>query len=182
MNQAEQQPVSNPPAKTRKIYRAISVDKCHLRFVQLRLRYLACVPGDSMDVYPPALLKFEGHLLNQADCQFISEIKWSLQFPEDQPAPISISGKHHAVFATDVPISKLDARYYAEVNAVILAFPYLRQLVDDLAVKSLGRNIMIPPLDVPKWSVEHPVLIDEEPQAEHQGTAADDHANQADSQ
>jgi len=55
-------------------------------------------------------------------------------------------------FTVTRPIAEDDAKYYAEINAVILVYPYLRQLIDDLSTKSLGRSIMIPPLDVPRFT------------------------------
>lgn len=170
MSSAE--PQSAEAARPKRLHSPTPVTQCKLRFLELRLRFLACLPGQFTEELPPALLECEGKFHSQEALEFTSEIKWSLKFPGEQPVPISISGQHHAKFITTKPISRLDARYYSEINAVILVFPYLRQLIDDLSVKSLGRNILVPPLDVLDWSATHQVFDDEVPENASDGAPA----------
>ena len=120
---------------------------------RVRLLTVLCAPGDGdPDRPPPGSLNVSGTLKSNDENGFLATVSWSLRFPERADSPITISGKHQLDFTVTRPIAEDDAKYYAEINAVILVYPYLRQLIDDLSTKSLGRSIMIPPLDVPRFA------------------------------
>lgn len=135
----------------------VSVSKCGLELVSVRLRLLVVAPGDPHEDIPPtANITRQGLLVPDSHTPegFRAAVSWALEYPEGVTPPITITGKHELVLSLKEAISPQDAEYYAEVNAVIFAFPYVRQLIDDLTAKSLGRNIMIRPLDVPQFVQE----------------------------
>jgi len=95
----------------------------------------------------------EGSLEKAEYRGFAATVRWSTKFPEE--APVKISGVHRLVFAVTRPINSDDAEYYSQINSVILLYPYLRQLVDELSAKSLGRSVMTRPLDVVQHVLVH---------------------------
>lgn len=137
-----------------------SVSDCGLRLTKVRLLSLICTPGDMRGDIPPATLKCQGELREGSldENGFLSVVSWSLEFPKGAASPISISGRHELTFTVKEPIADSVAKYYSEINSVILVYPYIRQIIDELTVKCLGRNVMIRPLDVPKFVKEktHP--------------------------
>ena len=148
-----------------------AVTSCGLELTEVRLFSLICIPGTiSEDIPTTANLKREGDLVpgSLTATGFRASVSWSVEFPTDTTPPIKISGKHTLTFTVKKPISETAAKYYAEINSVILVYPYLRQLIDDLSVKSLGRNIMIRPLDVPKFVQTHSVVKHLPPESEDQ--------------
>ena len=132
--------------------RVMSVHEIGLRLTAIRLRLLMCAPGDvASGRHRVADLVCKGALVADSleDTGFLSEVTWQVSFPKS--TPVRINGRHELRFAVSRAIDEYSARYYAEVNSVVFAYPYVRQLVSDLSVKSLGTNILIRPLDVPAF-------------------------------
>lgn len=164
---------AEPPAEPR---RAASVTECGLELKQVKLLFLFCVPGKESQNVPAATVECTGQLLAESlgTDGFTAEVSWTLAFPDKETAPITISGKHQLVFSIDKPIMTSDATYYSEINAVVLVYPYIRQIIEDLTVKSLGRNVLIPALDVPKWVRQQAARKSLQPSEEApQGTESD---------
>ena len=134
-------------------WQPVSVAVCKLELKNVRLRRLVCMLGDAQETIPPAKVECRGSLVEESllESGFHADVTWTLDFHTDQSSPISIIGTHRLAFSVVRRITKEDAEYYSETNAAILVYPYIRQIVDDLTSKSLGRSIIIPPLDVPKW-------------------------------
>lgn len=123
---------------------------------RVRLRSIVCAAGEVSDEKAIAgELAPEGELIegSYSDVGFRALVSWSVEPPEGTRPPVTISGRHELTFTIKKPISASDAEYYAEINSVILVFPYIRQLVEDMSVRSLGRSVMIPPLDVPQFVI-----------------------------
>lgn len=145
----------NEPKPEEQNFSFATVTESGLRVVEIRLRSLVCVVGETTGALAPTLeVRSRGSLVPESTTPtgFKSMVSWSLEYPDGTPPPISISGKHELTFTVEKQIRDADRDYYAEVNGVILVFPYLRQLIDDLTVKCLGRNILIAPLDVPRFT------------------------------
>ena len=132
-----------------------SVSECGLRLLEVRLRFLICTPGDEGAESTVALAACEGTLKDSSitGSGFQSIVAWSLGFPDGVRPPIAVSGKHELIFGTSKPLSPEAASYFAKVNSVILAFPYVRHLIDFVSVNATGRNLMVLPLDVPSFVV-----------------------------
>jgi preprotein translocase subunit SecB len=81
-------------------------------------------------------------------------VTWTVKFTDVSDPPVSISGQHELAFTGD-EVDAFSARYYAELNSVILVYPYVRQLVDDLTSKALGYSVILRPLDVPARVAEY---------------------------
>ncbi len=131
-----------------------SVSECGLQLVKVRLVSVILGRGDDAGD-PPVIATLncvgvlaEGSLIETG---FRALVTWSVDFPDGVRSPVSMSGKHELEFTVKEALSQASAEYYAEVNSVVLLYPYVRQLVDELTVKSLGRNVMIRPLDVPQF-------------------------------
>ena len=85
-----------------------------------------------------------------AEDGFQATVSWS-----SGPGVLTVTGAHVLTFSVGAPpFAEYDAKYYSEINSVILAYPYIRQIIDDLSVKCLGRNLMISTLDVPRFVQE----------------------------
>jgi hypothetical protein len=81
---------------------------------------------------------------------FRATVSWSLDADG-----ITITGAYVLTFLIGaLPFDEYDAKYYSQTNSVILVYPYIRQIIDDLSVKCLGRNLMVRTLDVPKFVQE----------------------------
>ena len=121
--------------------RPASVSDIGLELTNIRLRFLICIPGNEQQQIPPATVEHTGKLVADSlnPSGFIAEVTWNLAFPDKDNAPISITGKHYLTFSTSKPIDPSDAIYYSEINAVILAYPYLRQIIEELTTKCLGQ-------------------------------------------
>ncbi len=130
-----------------------SVDECGLKLTAVRLVLLICNANEAAG-RPPASAELDrdATLVGKSVTPdgFKALVSWAVKFPEDIQT-LTLSGQHELAFSVDRVISEAHARYYAEVNSVILAYPYIRQLVYDLSAKSLGQNVMIRPLDVPAF-------------------------------
>ena len=134
------------------------VTECGLELERVRLVRLICQPGPEPLLDEPSCLRA---LLNPTaelaqECAFPTaafeaDVSWIVEFDADPP-PIRISGVHRLRFrATKKDLSEPAVDYYAQINSVILAYPYLRQLVDDICMRCLGQGIAINPLDVPSF-------------------------------
>ena len=137
--------------------RPVSVTQCGLALRDVRLAMLLCAPGEGRDTsVPGSVPNPQGRLVagSLESNGFTAEVTWTLQFPKESSPPVNITGKHDLTFSVQQPIGPTDAAYYAEVNAVILAFPYIRQVIQDLTAQAIGRAVIVPPLDVPKWVAE----------------------------
>jgi preprotein translocase subunit SecB len=157
-----------------------SVTQCGLELTEVRLLSLICSRhgGVSGNTPSTANLKCNGIYVPDSltDTDFRALVSWSVDFPEGTKSPIAISGQHALVFTVKDAINEITAEYYAKINSVILIYPYLRQLIDELSVKSLGRNIMIRPLDVPKFVQRlqgHGGARHQLPESDNQRTGAD---------
>ena len=160
-----------PPARVSR--GPVSVGKCGLVLNDVRLQMLMVTRGDpGVDVPSKADVKYEGKLVEESlgPRGFQSVVRWSLVC-DPAPNPVAISGWHELSFSLEKAISEEDARYYAEINAVVLVYPYLRQLIEDLTAKSLGRSIMLKTLDVSSFVSEQQARRREasEPQAQQAG-------------
>ncbi len=167
--------VQTTPAPSRR-HPVIKVSQCGLQLTKVRLVMLMCTPGEStVEVPPMADLNYEGKLVKSSlkETSFQAIVTWSLCFPEGVAAPVAISGRHELTFLLNKQISENDASYYAETNSVILVYPYLRQLIDDLSIKSLGRSIMILPLDVPQFVTDQMMKRQPTKEPQTQGVETD---------
>ena len=130
----------------------MTVSECGLRFEKARLVMLVCAQGESPKGRPRvANLECQGSLVEDSltDTGFRAQVTWHLDFP--RVTPLRMNGRHELTFAVTKAIDEYSAGYYAEVNSVVLIYPYIRQLVDEMTVRSLGHNIMVRPLDVPDF-------------------------------
>lgn len=85
-----------------------------------------------------------------SDEGFRARVSWSVR-----AGRLAITGAHVLTFSVGMPsFAERDARYYSVINSVILAYPYIRQVIDDLSVKCLGGNLIVRTLDVPKFVQE----------------------------
>lgn len=127
------------------------VSDCRLGLTWVRLRFLICTTADGSSEMPhQAGVDIKGELVQSSltPSGFAALITWSVRFLDVSMPPVSISGQHELAFSGE-GINDNTASYYAQVNSVILAYPYVRQVIDDLTMRTLGRGILIPPLDVP---------------------------------
>ena len=141
------------PRPREPLRRIPTVEECGLKLSKLRLVSLICVSGARMEPLPAvASIDCEGKLVEETlgPDGFQAVIEWSVSFAEPK-APISITGKHELTFTVTSKIEQEAADYYSRTNGLILAYPYIRQIIDDLSVKSLGQGILVPLLDVPGW-------------------------------
>ena len=128
-----------------------SVTDLGLSLVKVHLTSILCIVEQAEQLsLPPADLRHEGKLLpnSLSPNGFRTEVSWFLDIPGIEKKPISIAGKHVVQFSTSRLATKRDAEFYSQINAIILLYPYLRQLVDDLSAKSLGQSIIVSTLDV----------------------------------
>ena len=135
----------------------VSVTQCGLRLTSVRLMMVVCAPGDEgADVSAEAELQCEAALvedsLREGGLGFDATVNWSTKF--SGAPPIKISGVHRLSFGVREAVDQDSVEYYSQINSVILLYPYLRQLVDDLSAKSLGCTIMTRPLDVVRFIVD----------------------------
>jgi hypothetical protein len=156
MTESDTLPPSEPvvPPQPRRGPRG--VDELKLELTRVRLKSLICTLMDSdVDAASPAqtiLPTYVGELVegSMAEDGFQARVSWS-----SRSDVLTVTGSHVLTFSVGVPpFDESDARYYSEINSVILAYPYIRQIIDDLSVKCLGRNLMIPTLDVPRFVQE----------------------------
>ena len=146
------QPQANPPATAPYTGSVKSVTECKLQLVRVRLQMLFCATTDaSVETPHRGEIDIRGELVQQSFSAtgFRATVTWQLKLPDLATSPLNITGQHELAFTCD-GIDEPSARYYAEVNSVVLAHPYVRQTIDDVASKTLGRILIIPPLDVPK--------------------------------
>ena len=127
--------------------RLIPVDECELVLAQVRLGCVECAPaGQSTEPQSSVTLECRGELEpKQEDNRFRATVSWAV--PEGS-LPLVIHGKHVMIFEHNAKLNSISAEYYARINSVILAYPYIRQTVDDLVVKT-GQRLVVLPLDVP---------------------------------
>lgn len=148
----EEPPKKEPPRHVQ------SVEECQLQLTRVRLVSLMCMRVANGGPAPKvADVKHTEALIPDTFGAhgFKAAVDWSLEFPEDsQKPPIIISGRYEVEFSVGKEIEKMTAHYYARTNSLVLAYPYIRQLVDELTASSLGQNIMTRPLDVPAWVKE----------------------------
>jgi hypothetical protein len=129
------------------------VDEVGLRVASVRLPFLLCTAESGQgDKQRQAQIEFRddghGRLVSDSlvEDRFEAEVSWSVDGVD-----ITVTGTHRLQFTVDKPIDEDDAHYYAEINAVILVYPYIRQIVDEMAVRAMGKNLLIRPLDVPEF-------------------------------
>ena len=155
-----------------------AVSECGLVLVRVRLSGVVCLPGaPGLEAIPgPARLECTGALVDESrsPAGFSAVVSWSVAFPADLK-PLTISGQHVLTFTLASPVSEETASYYAKVNSIVLAHPYIRQIVDDLSVKTLGQSIVVEILDVPKFICEYHTEQHrlESPPDENKGADAD---------
>jgi len=163
-----------PPQPTSHV---VTVDGCGLQMSRLRLKFLFCSPGQGrLSDVELATVKASGRLVPNShnEVGFLAAVTWSLVFePEGIQPPIAISGEHEVQFGTTIPIDYNSAQYYADINSVILIYPYLRQLISDLAIRSLGQCLIVRPLDVPRFVRERTQARAHASGARNTGTIAD---------
>ena len=140
------QPEQAPP----KPRRASSVGDLGLSVVRVQMTSVLCLleQAEQLSLIPSAVgMHHEGKLVpgSRTPSGFRAEISWAIEIPK---RPLTIAGKHVVVYATARPATTADAEFYSQVNAVVLAHPYIRQLVDDLSAKCLGQSVMVDTLDV----------------------------------
>jgi hypothetical protein len=114
---------------------------------------LVCVPPSGENDMPSAAsIKCEGELVSHTDdySGFKATVSWRVEYKRGFRGP-QIHGRHVLRFSVEKPITETDAQYYSCTNAVVLLYPYVRHLVDDLSLKYAGRSMLVPPLDVPEF-------------------------------
>lgn len=132
-----------------------TVTKFNLRLSRLMLERLS-LDEVNRGAPPPELatLEMRGRLLEQHERGFSCSLEWVLQFPGAGPWPAALCGKHRLEFAHEPGLPEKGAIYYAMVNSIILAYPYVRELVSDITCRVLGQAVIVAPLDVPKFVIE----------------------------
>ena len=130
---------------------------------------LTCAGSRRPSDYTPDPLVPKGALVSGSvhDRGFRAIVSWALRLPEEAGLPLAITGKHELEFSVGRRPNSRTAEYYAEVNAVILAYPYIRELIGNLSSRALGRSIVLPPFDVPgfveEWRARSRAAAQEEP-------------------
>ena len=153
MNEISQEPAEAREEASPSGNKVESVSECALVLTSIQIRTLVC---SCKEPHPERTLtgdvKPEGTLIPDSltATGFRSLVVWRLAFPNEEQ-PLQLAGQYELTFTVSKPVQIATAEFYAEINSVILAYPYIRQLVDDLSVKSLGQNVRVPPLDVPKF-------------------------------
>ena len=153
MTAQDPNPADTPP----KTQGPASVTDCDLRLSAIKLKTLMLVrasgdPLASEGKPPPAYVEPTGRLASKTDSAFTAEVDWSLFVDTGSSSlPLILKGTHEVEFSVGAGVSAATVQYYAEINSVILAFPYIRQVVDDLCLKTFGRGYLIRPLDVPAF-------------------------------
>lgn len=136
----------------------VAVSECGLQLRAIHLVQLILARADISGGFElsEATIGHEAKLKPDSLSQnsFVATVNWSLSWKEN-PAPLVMSGRHELLFSTEKNIRESDASYYSEVNSVILLFPYIRQIVEDVTLRSLGRGVLISPLDVPKHVADY---------------------------
>jgi len=147
---------SEPPTPSQPFRWPKSVSEAKLELVRVRLASLICtVLQANAEVPPPNQIvapTCRGELVDgsMAGEGFRATVSWSLDADG-----ITITGAYVLTFLIGaLPFDEYDAKYYSQTNSVILVYPYIRQIIDDLSVKCLGRNLMVRTLDVPKFVQE----------------------------
>ncbi len=130
-----------------------SVTDLGLSLVKVQMTSLLCLVEQTEQTCLPlgGDLRQEGRLMpgSLSPSGFRSEISWTLEWPGMEKKPLSLAGKHVLIFSTSRPATENDAKFYSQVNSVILIHPYLRQLIEDVSYRCLGQSIMVRTLDVP---------------------------------
>lgn len=85
------------------------------------------------------------------DTSFEVHLRWEVLFEGDEQRPFGLSGCHLLKFRHKEGLPEEGASYYAMVNSFIFAYPYLRQLVNEIASWAIGKALILEPLDVPKY-------------------------------
>jgi hypothetical protein len=156
MTESNMPPPSEPVAPPQLLRRPRGVDELKLELTRVRLKSLLCslMKSDADEPSPVETVvpTCRGELVegSMAEDGFQAMVSWFLG-----PGVLNVTGAHVLTFSVGTPpFDESDAKYYSEINSVILAYPYIRQIIDDLSVKCLGRNLMIGTLDVPRFVQE----------------------------
>lgn len=96
------------------------------------------------------------------DTSFSVRLSWNVLFEDGKDKPFSLSGEHLLKFKHKEGLSAEGALYYATVNTLIFAYPYLRQLVNEIASWTVGKSLILEPLDVPLYVREREKVFREE--------------------
>jgi hypothetical protein len=146
---------AEPPAPIQRPRVTKSVGAANLELRTIRLDSLICtLVSSNAEVYAAEIVKpdCKGELVGDSmdEDGFRARVSWSLG-----SGGLAVTGAHILTFSVGTPpFEESDAKYYSEINSVILAYPYIRQIIEDLSVKCLGRNLMISTLDVPRFVQE----------------------------
>ncbi len=153
MTENDMPPPSEAVIPPQPLRRPRGVDDLKLELTRVRLKSLICslMASDADPSSPTQTIspKYSGELVEGSmdEDGFKATVSWS-----SGPGVLTVTGTHVLTFSVGTPpFDEFDAKYYSEINSVILAYPYIRQIIDDLSVKCLGRNLMIPTLDVPRF-------------------------------
>lgn len=106
-----------------------------------------------VDPMPAAKLECDSVLVpgSRGDTSFEVRLKWQVIFDGDEEKPFDLSGCHLLKFGHKKDLSEEGASYYAIVNSFVFAYPYLRQIVNEIASWTVGKALILEPLDVPAY-------------------------------
>ena len=166
-----------------------SVTKCGLILQTVRLVRLICQPcpkqlsPESPPLSAEVVLTAElfsntPSAFENTPSTFEADVLWNVDFGDDPP--MRIDGVHRLSFSTTTMLEEPAVQYYAQINSAVLAYPYLRQLVDDICMRSLGQCTALKPLDVPKFVLSQRVKwlqqLEEAPETGAAANVTDDPA------
>ena len=122
---------------------------------EIRLRWLGLVSLSAELVQstrgPAGDLHVNAELASRKEMEFTSEVTWGIEARSERAETARVGGVFRLRFAHKPGLPDEGARYYAGLNSVILAYPYIREAVSRLTADMLGETLVIDPLDVPSF-------------------------------
>ncbi len=104
---------------------------------------------DAPDAIPGQAPDVSGRAGQSRDESFMAYVDWTLRVAT--PRPFRAHGTLAMEFAHKPGLQSEAVEYYSQVNAPILAYPYIRQLVVQLTCGRESGPVVVKPLDVPRF-------------------------------
>lgn len=122
----------------------ISVNDIWLQHIHLELaEAFGLVPSTNM------VPSIEGTAMSAAEESFTAMVRWSCD--QILAAPAQLAGTVGLRFKHKSGLPAAGVSYYCRVNAPILAYPYIRQIISHLTAGTRTGPLVIRPLDVPQF-------------------------------
>ena len=126
------------------------VTKFEIRVISAWHQELSLRLGDHLEVTSDtALPELTGELGPRGDDEFSALVRWNCDELLGESA--EISGCIGMRFAHKPGIPDLGVSYYCMVNAPILAYPYIREIISHLTAGNPSGPLVVKPIDVPRF-------------------------------